>query len=222
MLEGELKLLVDRVLLYHGSKPLRSFRDYDESSFQTAIELILSSNLYISEMRLIVEYTKKNTFKYGFIDMFLLDDFFCAIIELKLFNLVGLYCGKLGAWKKNPDFKELAELNEELKTDTEEELIQRNYMYWSKDDSCYKTITVKKYIDDGVKQLNKYINVVSKGNAQIKKESVGILDPRIRFESGVSYLSGVLIVSLGSQRIITRKVKMKKIYYKFVIENKFV
>jgi len=38
-----------------------------------------------------------------------------AIIELKLFNLVGVYSNKKGEWIKNPEIKDLYKLNEELK-----------------------------------------------------------------------------------------------------------
>ena len=223
LLEGDINLQVNKILLYHGNKPLRAFREYKESGFQTTVEMLLSTNLYISEMRLIVDYTKKSAPKYGFVDLMLLEEssfLYSAIIELKLFNLVGLYCGKKGEWIKNPEFKDLYKLNEELKTEAEDELINRNYMHWSKDDNCYKIITAKKYIDEGVKQLKKYIFVISKGNAQIKEKSVGILDSRISIESGLSYTRGILIASFGSQRVLTREINLKKIYRKFVINDK--
>jgi hypothetical protein len=58
------------------SKPIRSLRDYNEPGFHSVIELLLSSKTFISfisEMRLIIEY-KKKTHKYGFADIFLLDN----------------------------------------------------------------------------------------------------------------------------------------------------
>ncbi|PKY54617.1 hypothetical protein RhiirA4_473522 [Rhizophagus irregularis] len=135
------------ILCYHKKKSLRSFRDYNENSFQTAIELILPSNCYISEMRLIVEKIPK--YKYGFIDLFLCD----------------ISCGTF---------------NKKLQTESEEELLNRNYFYWSKEELKYKSIKVKKYIDNGKIQLNNYINILKKGD--VSQNEVGVFDERINVE----------------------------------------
>jgi hypothetical protein len=86
-------------LRYYKKKALRSFREYDENSFKMTIELILPSNCFVPEIRLIVEKIPK--YKYGFVDLFLCDiscETFNAVIELKLFNLIGLFSGEMGRW----------------------------------------------------------------------------------------------------------------------------
>ncbi|CAG8704267.1 18815_t:CDS:2 [Rhizophagus irregularis] len=181
---------IREILCYHKKKSLRSFRDYNENSFQTAIELILPSNCYISEMRLIVEKIPK--YKYGFIDLFLCDiscGTFSAVIELKLFNLIGLLSGEMGRWVGNPPFKSLIDLDKKLQTESEEELLNRNYFYWSKEELKYKSIKVKKYIDNGKIQLNNYINILKKGD--VSQNEVGVFDERINVGMGYSYMMGI-------------------------------
>jgi hypothetical protein len=48
-----------------------------------------------------------------------------------------LYNGKLGKWNKDPDYKELEKLDEELRSESEEHLLERKYMFGIK----IKTIT---------------------------------------------------------------------------------
>lgn len=209
---------IHEILRYHKKKALRSFREYDENSFQTAIELILPSNWFVPEMRLIVEKIPK--YKYGFVDLFLCDiscGTFSAVIELKLFNLIGLYSGEMGRWVSNPPFQSLIDLDKKLQNESEEELMNRTYFYWSIDELKHKSIKVNKYIDNGKTQLNNYINVIKKGD--VSQNEIGIFDKRINVSVGRSYIMGYLIVSLGTQRIIVKKTKYKKIDYNFSLKK---
>lgn len=139
------------------------------------------------------------------------------VIELKLFNLIGLLSGEMGRWVGNPPFKSLIDLDKKLQTESEEELLNRNYFYWSKEELKYKSIKVKKYIDNGKIQLNNYINILKKGD--VSQNEVGVFDERINVGMGYSYMMGYLIVSLGTQRIIVKKTKYKKIDYYFSLKK---
>jgi len=216
LLEGNIMDLVDKILNYHKSKPIRSFREYNESGFHSVIELLLSSKSYVSEMRLIAEY-KKDTYKYGFVDLFLLDTISgdSLVLEIKLLNLIGLYRGNESFPITNPDYYALEKLDKLLRTETEESLLNRKYMHWCKDSNRFEIVKVKKYIEDGVAQLNKYLNVVKNGKASINSKCSGILDSRVNIEDGTSYLRGFLIASFGSHKIVTKQSKTKKINFKF-------
>jgi hypothetical protein len=207
-------------LSIHNRKSIRSLKEYDENSFHSVIEVLLNPKLYISEIRLVVEY-KKSRHKYGFADIFICDNVSGdgALIELKLLNLRGLYNGKLGRWNKDPDYKELEKLDEELRSESEEDLLERKYMFWDKDKDNSKLIDVESYIKGGESQLNKYFNALENGEARITENRVGILDPRIKVEHGLSFLRGFLIASFGSQRILIRKLNPKMMNYKFFINN---
>ncbi|CAB4390761.1 unnamed protein product [Rhizophagus irregularis] len=111
----------------------------------------------------------------------------------------------MGRWVGNPPFKSLIVLDKKLQTESEEELLNRNYFYWSKEELKYKSIKVKKYIDNGKIQLNNYINILKKGD--VSQNEVGVFDERINVGMGYSYMMGYLIVSLGTQRIIVKKTK---------------
>ncbi|HJT85941.1 MAG TPA: hypothetical protein VJ697_15785 [Nitrososphaeraceae archaeon] len=185
---------------------------------------MLSANLFISETRLIVEYKpKRNSYSYGFIDIFM-SDFATGnsvVIELKLFNIVGLFNGAraLGTYEIYPHHDKLEVLDKELNLEPEESLFKRNYMYWSKDDKKYISVTVSDHINHGIEQLNRYINTLSSGNANIPNKKIGILDNRIIIEEGRSYLKGILISSFGSQRVLVKETSIMKIDYQYYIKQ---
>lgn len=221
LLEGEIKSLVDKILSYHSQqKSLRSFRDYKESGFQTAVELLLPQNLFKSEMRLIMDY-RNGSYKFGFIDIFICDNNYgySSILELKLFNLVGLYSGEMHKWKEDPEYNELKKLDEKLQVESEEKLLKRRYMYWCKKESKFKLVLVKDLINGGISQLNRYLAAVNRGKAKIDKKKIGIYDESINIYEGKSYSIGYLLASFGSKRIYTEKTKIKKLDYCFFINK---
>ena len=91
-------------------------------------------------------------------------------------------------------------------------------MFWDKDNNNSKLIDVKSYIEDGLSQLNKYLNAMKDGKALLDEDRIGILDPRIKVEHGLSFLQGFLIASFGSQ-ILTRKINPKKLNYRLFIDK---
>lgn len=152
-------------------KVFRSFRDYNESSFQSAIECMIPSKFFRSEIRLIAEeIPKPKKYNYRFVDIFMCDGYDILIIELKLFNLVSLFCGEYDIWNKNPLYETFTELNSKLKQESNEETLDQNYIFWCKTEQKPKSVKVVKCINDGFVQLNTYINIMKKG---------GILDERI-------------------------------------------
>ena len=87
------------------------------------------SKYFRSEIRLIEEKTfKPKKYEHRFVDIFMSDifmsdDFDNVIIELKLFNLVGLLCGEFNKWNKNPPYEDLIDLDSKLKHESEEKLL---------------------------------------------------------------------------------------------------
>jgi len=57
-----------------------------------------------------------------------------------------LYSGKVGRWVSNPDYNSLLELDNEVKIETEETLLNRNYCYWCKEGDKRETIKVQKLV----------------------------------------------------------------------------
>jgi hypothetical protein len=100
------------------------------------------------------------------------------------------------------------------------EYAKMRYMYWSKDESNFKIIIVKDLINDGISQLNGYLQTIKKGRAQINLKKVGICEPLISVYEGTSYSRGYLLASFGSQRIYIVNTYPKKLDYKFFIKKK--
>jgi hypothetical protein len=95
---------------------------------------------------------------------FVVNNYGCSsIIELKLFNLVGLYSGEMHQWEDDPEYNALKKLDEQLQVEPEEKLLKRRYMYWCKRESKFKLVIVKDLINGGISQLNKYFRNVKKG-----------------------------------------------------------
>ncbi|CAJ0835518.1 9892_t:CDS:2, partial [Entrophospora sp. SA101] len=130
MLEGNISTFLDMILNYYKAKSLREFRGYNEVAFQTAVELLLPTNIDSSKI--------SGEGRFGFIDIFVngvngngLNS--SIILELKCISLVGLLSGEEGRWIDNPGYKSLMALDAKLEKETENELLKRIYFYWCKE-----------------------------------------------------------------------------------------
>ncbi|CAG8511033.1 1016_t:CDS:2 [Gigaspora rosea] len=209
MLKGNILPFVDLILSYYKSKAFREFKDYNEAAFQTAIELLLPTKNRKPEVRLVVDGSKNSgAGRFGFIDIFVngVDEDgikSSVILELKCISLVGLLSGEKAKWAKNADYKSLKALDNKIKEETEEELLNRNYFYWCKEKKKYEQVSVGELIKNGMEQLSRYMKTVQNGGVNKYVES-GIYDAKIQVMKGEGYLGGVLVVSLGSKRVLTR------------------
>ncbi|CAG8745058.1 15538_t:CDS:2, partial [Racocetra fulgida] len=161
MLEGNISTFIDMILNYYKAKSLREFREYNEVAFQTAVELLLPTKHWCSELRLIVDSSK--------------------------ISGEGLLSGEEGRWIDNPDYRSLMALDAKLEEETENELLNRNYFYWRKETKKCKRVNVKKIISDGVKQLNRYMLTMQNGKVNNQKVS-GVCDDKIKIEKGEGFL----------------------------------
>ncbi|RHZ85838.1 hypothetical protein Glove_59g105 [Diversispora epigaea] len=222
ILEGNVSPFANTILNYYKTKSLREFRDYNEVAFQTAIELLLPTKHRHSEVRLVIDGSKKSgAGRFGFIDVFVdgLNENgtkTSVILELKCISLVGLLSREEGRWIDNANYKSLVALDAKLEMETEDELFNRKYCYWCKEKKKCEQINVKKIINDGVDQLNRYKLTMQKSKVDNHKGS-GVYDDKIEVEKGEGYLGGILLVSIGSKRILTKLSKFKKTDINFSI-----
>jgi len=178
-------------------------------------------------MRLVKNVNKNNggsRGRYGFPDIFVIGDDergfkSSVVLELKYLSLKGLLGGENNKLVENSNYNELKELDDKICDESEETIFRRQYYFWSKDDKKYKLTSVRKIIELGEDQLKNYIKVIKKGQCAVNNK-IGVLDERINIELGNSILGGWLLVSLGSRRIITRKIEFKKMDHRFTIINK--
>lgn len=65
------------------------------------------------------------------------------ILELKCISLVGLLSGEKAKWIENADYKSLKALDDKIKEETEDELLNRKYFYWCKENKKYEQVLVR-------------------------------------------------------------------------------
>lgn len=209
-MDGNISPLVKHLLIYHKNKSLRQFREYNEAAFQTAIELLIPVENWISEMRLV-----SSKGDYSFVDVFVSGESendgrkSNVILELKLISLVGLHSGKIG--ENSPiDFNTLIELDNQMKRESEDVIFDRKYCFWDKQSKAYQITTVRKIFDGAMNQIHRYIKLLKKGLVSHNTATV---------EVGNGKLGGWVVISVGTSRIITKKVEFQNINYDFILRS---
>jgi hypothetical protein len=220
ILDGNISPLVDKILRFHKTKAFREFREYNELTFQTVLQLLIPSKVWLSEMRLITNplQTKGNN-RFGFVDLFVccLHGYRCIVLELKCIPLLGLFNGNMKKWNDNTNYKDLVQFDTLLSSEPEDDLINRRYFYWSRDEKKYIKTSVIETINSGISQIQIYLDTIKNGRA--RKNKSGICDVKIEVEDGYSYIGVCLIFSMGSQRIITRDIGFCKMDYRIFISK---
>ncbi|CAG8798987.1 4338_t:CDS:2, partial [Gigaspora rosea] len=193
MLKGDASIFIEMISEYHRSKSLRELRGYNEGSFQTAVELLLPKNGWLSEVRLMADSTKRSgEGRLNFADVFVngvnkRGRASSVLLELKHITMVGLLSGATGKWVNNPSYESLEDLEAKLENETEAEILDRTYFYWCKGEEKCKRVKVGKIISDGVNQLKRYLSIMQKGNINSRKTS-GVCDNRIKIEKAEGLL----------------------------------
>ncbi len=134
-----------------------------------------------------------------------------VIIELKVISVLGLHSGRKKEVDKKIDFDSLKLLVNELKTKSDKDLLKMDYCYFCSEKGKYQFVTVQTILDDALKQINGYIELLKNGKVSDSKIKVNMND-------GISILGGWVIISLGSERILSRKIPFKKINIEFILQ----
>ncbi|GES85176.1 hypothetical protein GLOIN_2v1774865 [Rhizophagus clarus] len=138
-------------------------------------------------------------------------------IELKYISLIGLERNINGKQIKELSANELKELDEKLEKENEEILLRRPYVYYAKEVNEWKETTIGEVLNNGIRQLERYMDMVAKGQAT--KNSVGIYDDRIKVinSSSPNKIMGFIILVIGFHRIIWKSVNEKLTNYKYIV-----
>jgi hypothetical protein len=211
-LDGNIAPLAEKLLKYHKNKSLRQFRDYTEAAFQTAVELQIPFENWISEMRLFSNKNDKN--EYLFVDVFVSGEIdgrkSNVVLELKSISLTGLYYGKNRKRTSGIDFNSLIDLDNQIKVESEDAIFDMDYCFWDKQNKVYQFTTVRKIFDAAMNQIHRYKNLLKKG--QVSHNTVTV-------EVGSGKLGGWIVISVGTSRIITRKIEFQIINYNFILRS---
>ncbi|CAB4388721.1 unnamed protein product [Rhizophagus irregularis] len=147
----------------------------------------------------------KGSGRFGYSDIFVLkgigDDYIS--LKLKYISLVGL----IRIQKVEFGANELENLDKILEKENEEDLLKRPYTYWSKELKKTNKTTIGEILNNGISQLESYINTISKGKA-INYSSSGVFDERVKInKSEPNKLKGFVLLVIGFRRILWKPVK---------------
>jgi hypothetical protein len=84
-----------------------------------------------------------------------------------------------------------------------------DYCYFCSEKGKYQFVTVQAILDDALKQINGYIELLKNGKVSDSKIEV--------IMNSISILGGWVIMSLGSERILSSKLPFKKINVEFIL-----
>ncbi|CAB4492895.1 unnamed protein product [Rhizophagus irregularis] len=173
-----------------------SLSSANEPVLQAIVENLLLLKYRIPELSLVMDSTKLKGFgRFGYSDIFILKGIGNNNIslELKYIPLVGLIKNQ----KKKFNTNDLENLDKIIEKEDEKILLKRSYKYWSKEHNETKKITIEEILNNGIKQLKSYMNIISKGNSNDYYSS-GIFDKRIKItKSNPNKLKGFIILVIG-------------------------
>src|SRR4051812_32687276 len=101
----------------------------------------------------------------------------------------------------------MEDLEKRLSEESEDELLERKYTYWSKDLGGPVTKTVRSILEGAVEQLTMYMKTVAKGQTKGWNDS-GIWDKRIKVGDGSDFLQGHVVMGIGRSRFLVRTQEM--------------
>ncbi|CAB4436525.1 unnamed protein product [Rhizophagus irregularis] len=183
-----------------------SLSSANEPVLQAIVENLLPLKYRIPELSLVMDGTKLKGFgRFGYSDIFILKGIGNNNIslELKYIPLVGLIKNQ----KKKFNTNDLENLDKIIEKEDEKILLKRLYEYWSKEHNETKKITIEEILNNGIKQLKSYMNIISKGNSNDYYSS-GIFDKRIKItKSNPNKLKGFVILVIGFRRILWKSVE---------------
>ncbi|GES92261.1 bromodomain-containing protein [Rhizophagus clarus] len=150
----------------------------DEAVLQAIVESLLPSKYCIPELLLVMDGNKQKGFgRFGYSDIFVLKETGDngISLELKYISLVGLIKNQ----KNKVNTKDLEKLDKTLEKEDKEVLLKRVYTYWSKEHKETIQITINEVLNNGINQLQSYMNIISKGKPA-DYFSLGVFDERVK------------------------------------------
>ncbi|GES92217.1 hypothetical protein GLOIN_2v1781474 [Rhizophagus clarus] len=188
------------------SRSQMSLFSMNEHVLQAIIEGLLPQKYRIPELSLVMNGKKqKGSGRFGYLDIFVVKcvgDYNISL-ELKYVSLVGLIKKQKDEYSAN----DLEDLDKTLEKENEKLLLNRPYLFWSKEHNKMKQITICETLEKGINQLRSYMNVIADGKPADYFSS-GIFDKRVKItKSNPNELKGFVILVIGFRRILWRPVE---------------
>ncbi|RUS34283.1 hypothetical protein BC938DRAFT_481471 [Jimgerdemannia flammicorona] len=213
---GDVVCFSELLKTFLQTRATRSVMTSSEAMLQGVVELLLPPRNRVPELRLVMDGSKsKGDGRFGFVDVFIpprhVSDTTRSLgtaIELKYITLNGLVKGAANNWDQFVDYRNSENMNKNLVAENDDALLDRKYMFWSKEKKKSELMTVRDIVRNAETQLIAYMETIVKGEVMGYHES-GVFDERVRVtESGRDRLKGHVIVVVGSHRIICRSTKL--------------
>jgi hypothetical protein len=99
----------------------------------------------------------------------------------------------------NPSSTHLEDLRQQLKGESEEELLERKFTFWEEKSKSHVTKRIKDLKLEAIGQIKGYLQILRKGNVF---NTPGVIDRRINWPDGNDRLTGFVIVCVGGTRVL--------------------
>jgi hypothetical protein len=206
-IEGNPKQFVGLLEEFLRLRAIRSARDSKESGLQSIVELCwFMDGRCVPEMCLLANPSKMwGDSRFGFVDIFIASSAHAPlvrmpVIELKNVSLRGVWVGTTEGPDDEPHYKDLLTLHSVLKTEPEEQLLKRRYVYWQKESGTWQSQTIEDLKYQAFDQVKRYLRLIKNGRAV--GSASGVLDDRIRCKNGKTRLDGYVLLCIGNARVL--------------------
>ncbi|GES87594.1 bromodomain-containing protein [Rhizophagus clarus] len=173
LIAGNIMPFIKNLKTFLLTRSKMSLYSADVAVLQAIVKVLLPSKYCIPELSLVMDGNKQKGYgRFGYSDIFVLkgtgDN--NISLELKYISLVSLIKNQ----KNNFSTKDLEDLDKTLEKEDEESLLKRLYTYWSKEYKETKQITIGEVLNNGINQLESYMNIISNGKPINYTSSVNV------------------------------------------------
>jgi predicted DNA binding CopG/RHH family protein len=99
----------------------------------------------------------------------------------------------------NPSSTQLEDLQQQLKGESEEELLERKFTFWEEKSKSHVTKRIKDLKLEAIRQIKGYLQILWKGNVF---NTPRVIDQRINWPDRNDQLTGFVIVCVGGTRVL--------------------
>ncbi|KDQ12092.1 hypothetical protein BOTBODRAFT_424151 [Botryobasidium botryosum FD-172 SS1] len=196
--------LIDSFERFLQQKSVRSVGAITEAVIQNLLEAFWFTSSCLSGLCLVADSTKqKGSGRFGFVDLFVRSsqaNRSHTVVELKSVTLLGLAKGAMNNGDRDPSARELELLRQALRSESEVELMEREFFWYEKETKKWRLSSMKTLKVTATQQMVKYLEALRLGHAT--EHTSGILDDRVWCEKGSDSLVGHLVMCVGGTRLL--------------------
>lgn len=220
LIHGDVAPVVGLVEQFWSLRPIQTLQHSNEEALRTTLEALWydpDSLTCIPELRLVQDHrVAYGHGLYGFVDLVIPGAESISCLELKNCTLENLWHGEhdLNPLRRAFGTEETwTAFREKLRTETEDQLLERKVRYWNAEAKEHQYKTVAQLKLEATRQVNSYLETMKSGLAG--PNSNGVLDSRLKCEQGKAKLIGYVVIGLGGTRALGYVSKTEEIMYSY-------